>query len=169
MVGVAALELSSGRSLELRPDEVFPTQSVFKLPVAIEVLSQIDARRLTLNQTVTLEFADARKRRAKTCGARLLAVPPGSTSLRFIGLLPPAVEPTLEAPHTEQSANCRDDGADNDRQRDQRYERKKGNVLGGLDSAHIRSLFCLCRTTCARESASTRTKATLADRRVRRA
>src|SRR6266700_5878659 len=40
-VGFAALDLASGRTLSWHDREWFPTQSVFKLPVALEVLHQI--------------------------------------------------------------------------------------------------------------------------------
>ena len=44
-VGFAAVDLASGRSLGLRQNEPFPMQSVFKLPIAIEVLRQVDEGR----------------------------------------------------------------------------------------------------------------------------
>lgn len=59
-VGFAAEDLASGRRLGVREREAFPTQSVFKLPVAIEVLRQVDARKLDLERVVALGPADAR-------------------------------------------------------------------------------------------------------------
>jgi beta-lactamase class A len=59
-VGFAALDLQSGRSIAWQADERFPTQSVFKLPIAIEVLLRADAGRLDLARSVSLEAADAR-------------------------------------------------------------------------------------------------------------
>jgi beta-lactamase class A len=59
-VGFAALDLASGRSLGLREHEPFPMQSVFKLPLAIEVLHHVDAGRLALDRTIALGPADAR-------------------------------------------------------------------------------------------------------------
>jgi beta-lactamase class A len=59
-VGFAALDLASGRTLGLREDETFPTQSVFKLPIAIEVLHQVDAGKLALDRAIALGAADAR-------------------------------------------------------------------------------------------------------------
>jgi len=47
-VGFAAVELESGRSLGLRQNERFPMQSVFKLPIAIEVLRQVDEGKIEL-------------------------------------------------------------------------------------------------------------------------
>lgn len=59
-VGFAALDLTTGRTLGLREGEPFPTQSVFKLPIAIEVLHQIDAKTLDLDRVIALDAADAR-------------------------------------------------------------------------------------------------------------
>jgi beta-lactamase class A len=59
-VGFAALDLETGRALGLHEHEAYPMQSVFKLPVAIEVLHQVDARRLRLDRTVELAAGDAR-------------------------------------------------------------------------------------------------------------
>jgi beta-lactamase class A len=59
-VGFAALDLSTGRSLGRRENERFPLQSVFKLPIAIEVLRQVDAKKLALARVVALEAGDAR-------------------------------------------------------------------------------------------------------------
>jgi beta-lactamase class A len=59
-VGFAALDLASGRTLALNDRDPFPMQSVFKLPVAIEVLRQVDGKQLELERAVTLTAADAR-------------------------------------------------------------------------------------------------------------
>jgi len=59
-VGFAALDLSSGRSLAWHEAEAFPMQSVFKLPVAIELLHQVDEKKLDLARVVALGPADAR-------------------------------------------------------------------------------------------------------------
>ncbi len=60
IVGFAALDLASGRTMGLHQNEGFPTQSVVKLPIALAVLHQVDARKLSLKRVVTLEPADAR-------------------------------------------------------------------------------------------------------------
>lgn len=65
-VGVVAVDLRSGRRRELNANVVFPTQSVFKLPIAIAVLQDVDARKLALNQAVALGAADARPGVAST-------------------------------------------------------------------------------------------------------
>src|SRR5512142_2025526 len=59
-VGFAAMDLSTGRSIGRHENEPFPMQSVFKLPIAIEVLRQVDGKKLDLARVVALEAADAR-------------------------------------------------------------------------------------------------------------
>jgi beta-lactamase class A len=59
-VGFAALDLATGRSFGRHEGDPFPMQSVFKLPVAIEVLRQVDAKKLDLSRVVALEAADRR-------------------------------------------------------------------------------------------------------------
>jgi len=60
IVGFAALDLASGRSLGCHEHDAFPMQSVFKLPIAIEVLRQVDDGKLDLAHVVALGPADAR-------------------------------------------------------------------------------------------------------------
>jgi len=59
-VGFAAMDLATGRSFGRHENEPFPMQSVFKLPVAIEVLRQVDGKKLDLARVVALEVADRR-------------------------------------------------------------------------------------------------------------
>src|SRR6266498_1537533 len=59
-VGFAALDLASGRTLGWHETDAFPMQSVFKLPIAIEVLRQVDAKKLDLARVVALGPADRR-------------------------------------------------------------------------------------------------------------
>src|ERR1051325_957469 len=59
-VGVAALDLSSGRTLGWHEADAFPMQSGFKLPIAIEVLRQVDAKKLDLARVVALGPSDRR-------------------------------------------------------------------------------------------------------------
>ena len=59
-VGFAALDLASGRSLGLHQDDPFPMQSVFKLPIAIEVLRQVDEGKLDLDRVIALGPTDSR-------------------------------------------------------------------------------------------------------------
>ena len=60
-VGFAAVELGSGRSLGLKQNEPFPMQSVFKLPIAIEVLRQVDEGKIDLDHEILLGADDARE------------------------------------------------------------------------------------------------------------
>lgn len=53
-VGVAAVDLESGRTLAVDADEAFPMASVVKLPLAVEVLHQVDHGTLRLDQKCTL-------------------------------------------------------------------------------------------------------------------
>jgi beta-lactamase class A len=59
-VGFAALDVSTGRSFGWHERQPFPMQSVFKLPIAIEVLHRVDEKKLDLSQVVALGSADAR-------------------------------------------------------------------------------------------------------------
>jgi len=43
-VGVAAEVLETGASVSLNPQEHFPMQSVYKLPIGMAVLAQVDNR-----------------------------------------------------------------------------------------------------------------------------
>jgi len=75
-VGFAAVELGSGRSLGLRQDERFPMQSVFKLPIAIEVLHQVDEGKIELEREILLGPDNARE------GATGMMVIPSRTTVR---------------------------------------------------------------------------------------
>jgi len=77
-VGFSAVDLASGRTLALHPDDAFPTQSVFKLPVAIEVLRQADAGKLDLDRKIALVAKDDRP------GAARVIVPPGTWTARAL-------------------------------------------------------------------------------------
>jgi beta-lactamase class A len=54
------MDLTSGRTLGRHESDPFPLQSVFKLPIAIEVLHQVDAKKLDLARIVALDASDAR-------------------------------------------------------------------------------------------------------------
>src|ERR1044071_1794863 len=49
-VGVAAEVLETGESVSLNPHEHFPMQSVYKLPIGMAVLAQVDNGKLRLAQ-----------------------------------------------------------------------------------------------------------------------
>ena len=53
-VGVAAVDLDSGRSVVIRGNEPFPMASVFKFPLAVEVLRCVDSGSLRLDQKFTI-------------------------------------------------------------------------------------------------------------------
>src|ERR1044072_6170731 len=57
-VGVAAEVLETGESVSLNPREHFPMQSVYKLPIGMAVLAQVDTGKLTLDQLVRVEKSD---------------------------------------------------------------------------------------------------------------
>lgn len=57
-VGVAAEVLETGQAISLNPHEHFPMQSVYKLPIGMAVLAQVDNGKLTLDQLVRVEKSD---------------------------------------------------------------------------------------------------------------
>lgn len=57
-VGVAAEVLETGESVALNPNEHFPMQSVYKLPIGMAVLALVDAKKLTLEQRVRIEKSE---------------------------------------------------------------------------------------------------------------
>ena len=57
-VGVAAEVLETGEWIALNPREHFPMQSVYKLPIAMAVLAQVDNAKLDLEQPVRVEKSD---------------------------------------------------------------------------------------------------------------
>jgi len=57
-VGVAARNLASGAELHVAADELFPMASCFKIPIMVEVMRQVDAGALRLDDRLTLTEAD---------------------------------------------------------------------------------------------------------------
>jgi beta-lactamase class A len=57
-VGVAAEVFETGESVSLNAQEHFPMQSVYKLPIGMAVLAQVDSGKLTLDQLVRVEKSD---------------------------------------------------------------------------------------------------------------
>lgn len=57
-VGVAAEVLETGESVSLNPQDHFPMQSVYKLPIAMAVLAQVENGKLLLDQRVRVEKSD---------------------------------------------------------------------------------------------------------------
>lgn len=57
-IGVAILTGQGQSPILVRGAERFPMQSVYKLPIAMAVLHQVDLGRLTLNQPVVVAIRD---------------------------------------------------------------------------------------------------------------
>lgn len=57
-VGVTATVLETGESVSLNGSQQFPMQSVYKFPIAMAVLAQVDQGKLELDQQVRVETRD---------------------------------------------------------------------------------------------------------------
>jgi beta-lactamase class A len=57
-IGVAVLDLQNGTMITLNEDKHFPMQSVFKFPLAMAVMDQVDKGKLSLDQKITLTKKD---------------------------------------------------------------------------------------------------------------
>jgi beta-lactamase class A len=57
-VGLTATVLETGESVALNGDQQFPMQSVYKFPIAMAVLAQVDRGKLKLDQQVRVEASD---------------------------------------------------------------------------------------------------------------
>lgn len=57
-VGIRATVLETGESVALNGEQRFPMQSVYKFPIAMAVLAQVDQGKLQLNQKVRVEASD---------------------------------------------------------------------------------------------------------------
>ena len=57
-VGVSALVLETGESVSLNSQEHFPMQSVYKLPISMAVIKQVDAGKAKLDQKVRVTKSD---------------------------------------------------------------------------------------------------------------
>jgi len=57
-VGVAALVLETGETVSLNPHDHFPMQSVYKLPIGMAVMKQVDAGKITPDQKVPVTKKD---------------------------------------------------------------------------------------------------------------
>jgi beta-lactamase class A len=57
-VGVKAELLETGESVALNPGEQFPMQSVYKLPIGMAVLREVDAGKIKLDQKIRVEKSD---------------------------------------------------------------------------------------------------------------
>jgi beta-lactamase class A len=59
-VGVALIHVESGATLSIHGDRPFPMASVYKLPIALELLTQIDAGTLSFDRSVFIGPGDIR-------------------------------------------------------------------------------------------------------------
>jgi beta-lactamase class A len=57
-VGVAAVVLETGESVSLNPNDHFPMQSVYKLPIGMAVMKQVDAGKIEPDQKVRVTKDD---------------------------------------------------------------------------------------------------------------
>lgn len=57
-VGVAAVVLETGDTVSLNPHDHFPMQSVYKLPIGMAVMKQVDAGKIKLDQKVRVTKDD---------------------------------------------------------------------------------------------------------------
>jgi beta-lactamase class A len=57
-LGISVQAIEGGEAQELNGGERFPMQSVYKLPIAMAVLDQVERETLTLTQTVTFRASD---------------------------------------------------------------------------------------------------------------
>ncbi|MEG4036062.1 class A beta-lactamase [Microcoleus sp. S36b_A4] len=57
-VGVTATVLETGESVSLNGNQHFPMQSVYKFPIAMAVLAQVDQGKLKLDQKIRVEASD---------------------------------------------------------------------------------------------------------------
>ncbi|HYY41727.1 MAG TPA: serine hydrolase, partial [Pyrinomonadaceae bacterium] len=57
-VGAAVVLLETGAAVDFHGDEQFPMQSVYKLPIGMALLQQVDAGTLKLDQQVRVRVAD---------------------------------------------------------------------------------------------------------------
>jgi beta-lactamase class A len=58
VVGVSATHIETGRSVSVRGAESFPMASAFKVPVAVQLITMVEAGQLTLDKMITLAPQD---------------------------------------------------------------------------------------------------------------
>jgi beta-lactamase class A len=59
-VGVALIHVESGAQLDINGDRLFPMASVYKLPIALELLTQVSEGKLALDRDVWIAGSDIR-------------------------------------------------------------------------------------------------------------
>lgn len=60
VLGAAVLDLKTGAMTSVNGTRPFPMASVFKAPLAAAILAKVDAKELSLDQSATVEWTDAR-------------------------------------------------------------------------------------------------------------
>jgi len=58
VIAVAVRDVSRGRTLDVRANEVFPSASVIKVPILVELMAQVEAGEVSLNDRIALRDAD---------------------------------------------------------------------------------------------------------------
>ena len=59
-IGISAIHVESGRTFSFNESKRFPMASVYKFPIAIVLLNQVEKGQLSLNQKVTITKSDIR-------------------------------------------------------------------------------------------------------------
>lgn len=57
-MGVAAIDLQTGREAYLNPDDPFPMASTYKVPIAVQLLSRVDRGEIALSDMIEVEPGD---------------------------------------------------------------------------------------------------------------
>lgn len=60
IVGVYALHLETGRKIGLNAQERFPMASVYKIPIALQLLRLVDQGKVSLDKMITIQASDLR-------------------------------------------------------------------------------------------------------------
>ena len=81
--GISVLHIESGASAAVNGDQRFPMMSVYKLPIVLHALRQVDAGLLTFDERVTLTAVD-RRPGFSPIGASIAATGPVTLTLREI-------------------------------------------------------------------------------------
>jgi beta-lactamase class A len=58
VVGITAIHLETGRRVSLNGSEKFPMASTFKVPVAVQLLTRVDAGEIRLDQMIEIKLSD---------------------------------------------------------------------------------------------------------------
>ena len=61
-IGVAILDLNSNESVVINGEEHFPMQSVFKFPIALKVLNDVDNDKIKLSDSIFISSAELQKK-----------------------------------------------------------------------------------------------------------